>query len=70
MSLISDGFCITEVTSLAVWTCKFVKMISRTYSYTGLNDFSLSSIFMPLTLPLLSSKSAKNSSSSSERFSR
>ena len=30
---------LVKVTNLVVWTCKFVKIISRTYSITGLNDF-------------------------------
>ena len=34
-----DGFCVIEVTNLDVWTCKFVKIITRTYSITSLNDF-------------------------------
>ena len=34
-----DGFCVVKVTNLDVWTCKFVKRISRTYSITSLNDF-------------------------------
>ena len=30
---------VVKVTNQVVWTCKFVKTISRTYSITGLNDF-------------------------------
>ena len=34
-----DGFCVVKVTNLDVWTCKFVKIISRTYFIITFNDF-------------------------------
>ena len=39
MTLVSDGFCAVKITNLVLWTGKFVKIVSRTYSVTGLNDF-------------------------------
>ena len=44
MTRVSDGFCIVKITNLVVWTYKFLKIVSRTYSITGLNDFPFSSI--------------------------
>ena len=32
----SDGLWIIKITSLVVWTCKFEKVISKTYSNTVL----------------------------------
>ena len=36
---VSDGLCVVTITYPAVWTCKFEKIISGTYSIVGLNDF-------------------------------
>ena len=38
---VSDGLYIAKITNLAVCTCKFEKLISSTYSTTGLNVFFL-----------------------------
>ena len=40
-----NGFCVVKVTNLDVWTCKFMKIISRTYSITSLNDFFIQQHF-------------------------
>ena len=39
MTWVSNGYCIVKVTNLVVWTCEFVKIISRIYSVTSSNDF-------------------------------